>query len=585
MTDEGSSEPTATRWRQAAPWLAACLLALSAGAAHQWQTTRIGALGDFAYILDTAWRIAQGEVMYRDFVLPHSPLTFHVQATLIKLFGFSYGLTVWYCTAVNVTYVLLTYQLMRILLPPWSAVGLCAPLVWLAPHTLYPHPFYDPDAALLILLNLNLLHWVMTTQTGLVVAFLCGMTTVLPALAKQNIGYPYAGLVGLGALWWGWFRETRGASAKDDPEAASARAARRFMYGILGGALATLGWLAATCGLENYLFWVFVSASRRLARPTLAEAYGPWLRWASGLALVAGWRLWLSTSSGTSPQWMKATGLALLLSPFLIVVAATFLAERFFVDLDYPLLSLWVPVMLLAVVAGVWQERTPARPTSLVKALLLWACLTVTFFSFLSQAHYGSSYGIWALFFLMLSCALSALPDDARRARVAWGLALMMTVAAVPYVQKNVRLRYVDQSGDNLQTLVSGPLKGFTTCAPYLSDFVELLAFAGERIPPQDLVACIPQEEPFYVLTGRRNPLRIVAFDRTANPLSPAELVEEALRRQARWVVLKKRLQMKSLSKEVEGVPERFLAKYDLFAELDGYVILHRPSSVKADSL
>ncbi|MFQ3591181.1 MAG: hypothetical protein SNJ67_12915, partial [Chloracidobacterium sp.] len=75
-TEATPSQSADIGWRQAAPWLAAWLVAGGAGVVHQWQTTRIGALGDYAYIMDTAWRIAQGEVMYRDFVLPHSPLTF-----------------------------------------------------------------------------------------------------------------------------------------------------------------------------------------------------------------------------------------------------------------------------------------------------------------------------------------------------------------------------------------------------------------------------------------------------------------------------------------------------------------------------
>ena len=112
-------------WRQAVQWLAVCVLGVGAGAVHQWQTGRIGVLGDYAYIVDTAWRIAQGEVMYRDFGLPHSPLTFHVQATLIRVFGFSYGVTAWYCTVVNVAYVVLTYGLVRELVAGWGGV-VCA---------------------------------------------------------------------------------------------------------------------------------------------------------------------------------------------------------------------------------------------------------------------------------------------------------------------------------------------------------------------------------------------------------------------------------------------------------------------------
>jgi hypothetical protein len=69
-------------WRQAVLWLAVCVLGFGAGAVHQWQTGRLGYWGLCLHcghgVADSA-----GEVMYRDFGLPHSPLTFHVQATLI----------------------------------------------------------------------------------------------------------------------------------------------------------------------------------------------------------------------------------------------------------------------------------------------------------------------------------------------------------------------------------------------------------------------------------------------------------------------------------------------------------------------
>ena len=39
-------------WRQAVQWLAVCVLAVGAGAVHQWQTGRFGVLGDYAYIVE-----------------------------------------------------------------------------------------------------------------------------------------------------------------------------------------------------------------------------------------------------------------------------------------------------------------------------------------------------------------------------------------------------------------------------------------------------------------------------------------------------------------------------------------------------
>ncbi len=574
-------------------WLAVCVLGVGAGAVHQWQTGRIGVLGDYAYIVDTAWRIAQGEVMYRDFGLPHSPLTFHVQATLIRVFGFSYGVTAWYCTVVNVAYVVLTYGLVRELVSGWSGVALCVPLVWLAPHGIYPHPFYDPDACLLILLNLNLLHWVATGRVSAVVAFLGGVTTVLPALAKQNVGYPYVVLVGVGVVWWGWVRERWGGGRAEverqeggeGEERLEVVGLRWFGAGVVAGVVGAVMWLGLTCGLGNYWRWVFASASRRLGDLTfILETYGDYESWVLGGLMVLGWWLWQRKGEMIRPSWVTTTSLALLLGPFVVVDAITWCCGRFFVEFDYPLLSLWVPVMILTLAVGLWRRPSALSASQPVRVMLPWMAVILTFFSFLSQGHTGSSYGIWALFVLMLAYVMGSFGSDRQQSLVCWGIALTLTLAAFPYVYRNIRLRYIDRRGRTLQTVTSGSFRGFTVHVPHLSNFFELLDFVTDRIPESEPVVCIPQEDPFYVMTGRRNPLPMVIFDRTAMPFSLEEIVEEAERRQVKWVIVKRVLQMGHLAEEVEGIPEAFSERYSRVARLKGYDILYRLPSAEGST-
>jgi hypothetical protein len=595
LTDAVSVFSVRGVWRQAVQWLAVCVLGVGAGVVHQWQTGRIGVLGDYAYVVDTAWRIAQGEVMYRDFGLPHSPLTFHVQAALIRVFGFSYGVTAWYCTVVNVAYVVLTYGLVRELVAGWGGVALCVPLVWLAPHCIYPHPFYDSDTCLLILLNLNLLRWVAVGRVGVVVAFMGGVTAVLPALGKQNVGYPYVVLVVLVVVWWGWVRGwwvrrgvgEGGVEDREEKEAIDVVGLRWFGAGVVVGVVGVVVWLGLTCGLGNYWRWVFVSASRRLADLTfILKIYENYELWATAGLMVLGWWLWWRKGQATHPSWVATASVALLLGPFVVTSAITWLFGRLFVvGFSYPLLSLWVPVMILTLVAGLWQLPSALFASRPIWMMLPWLAPVLTFFSFLSQGHTGSSYGIWAFFVLMVAYVVSSFLDDRRHLLVCWGVAIALTLAAVPYVQRNVRLRYVDRRGKVLQTITSGPFRGFTAHVPHLSNFAELLDFVAEHIPESEPVVCIPQEDPFYVMTGRRNPLPMVIFDRTATPFFPEDIVEEAERRQVKWVIVKRVLQMERvLAEEIAGIPEAFSKKYTTVARLSGYDILYRSAPAQAGS-
>ncbi|WP_058867191.1 hypothetical protein [Chloracidobacterium thermophilum] len=633
-------------WRQALLWLAVCVLAVGAGAVHQWQTGRVGVLGDYAYIVDTAWRIAQGEVMYRDFGLPHSPLTFHVQATLIRLFGFSYGLTAWYCTVVNVVYVVLTYGLVRVLVPGWSGVALCVPLVWLAPHCIYPHPFYDPDTSLLVLLNLNLLHWVATRRVRAVVAFLGGVTTVLPALGKQNVGYPYVLLVAGGVVWWGWLRERwvgAGAGRQGESKEQSkgegtgelnVAGLRWFGAGVAAGVVGAVVWLGLTCGLGNYWQWGFASASRRVPDWIVKSAYksylmwfvwfclsalalGWWLQqrerpaikpfliisaalafwfialivatqrdyllWSWSAVLVLGWLGWQQRHSMNTSSRLSITSMAFLLGPFIAISLMAGFLGHFFINAYHPVVFLWIPIMILTMVVGLWHLPSALFSPRLMRVLLPWLTVILAFLSFLSQGYINSSYGIWAFFVLMVAYVVSPFVGDPRQPLVCWGVAITLTLAAIPYVQRNNRLCYVDQQGE-MHTIASGPLRGFTAYGPYLNNFTELLGFVADHIPEAEPVVCIPHEDPFYAVMGRRSPLPMFIFDRTANPFPPEKVLEEAERHQVKWVIVKRVLQFGPLAGETKGIPEVFSEKYSRVARLKGYDILYRSPSAQADS-
>src|SRR3954465_123616 len=67
--------------------LIALLLGIGSASMVVSQNSRLTVLWDLSYILENASRIAAGDVPYRDFPFPYAPLTFVVQALLIRIFG------------------------------------------------------------------------------------------------------------------------------------------------------------------------------------------------------------------------------------------------------------------------------------------------------------------------------------------------------------------------------------------------------------------------------------------------------------------------------------------------------------------
>jgi hypothetical protein len=180
-------------WRRADTFTA---LVLFAGTALVviWQNLRLGVLWDLSYILENAHRMSLGDVPYRDFPLPYAPLTFLIQAGIIKLSGHAYFHHVIYSAFAGGAATLITWRILLNVLrgevrnPRLIAFLLTAPLMVLGVYCIYPHPFYDPDCTIFILLGILLLQRFDSRGVTALSAFFCGAILVVPLFVKQNTG-------------------------------------------------------------------------------------------------------------------------------------------------------------------------------------------------------------------------------------------------------------------------------------------------------------------------------------------------------------------------------------------------------------
>src|SRR5882724_1758144 len=158
-----SERPSESGPRWWSDWgIAACLF-LGTAAVVVWQNARLGILWDLSYILENSFRISAGDVPYRDFPFPYAPLTFLVQAAIIKLTGRVFWHHILYCAIVGGLGTVVTWRILlnlfRGVVTPARLVAflLATPLVVLGVYGVYPHPFYDPDCTFVILLCVLLL--------------------------------------------------------------------------------------------------------------------------------------------------------------------------------------------------------------------------------------------------------------------------------------------------------------------------------------------------------------------------------------------------------------------------------------------
>src|SRR6185436_3696218 len=174
-------------------WSTAAALAIATGVVVIWQNAHLAVLWDLSYALDQSYRIALGDVPYRDFPFVHPPITFLIQAAIIKLTGPVFWHTTAYCAIAGGVGTILAWRVMRRILSglPHAkifALLLTLPLVPLGIYCVFPHPFYDPDCSLAILISVLLLLHLDSGPDSFVLPVLTGMTLVLPLFVKQNTG-------------------------------------------------------------------------------------------------------------------------------------------------------------------------------------------------------------------------------------------------------------------------------------------------------------------------------------------------------------------------------------------------------------
>jgi hypothetical protein len=602
-------EPTPTRSRWSLrDFLAASTLFLASAAVVLWQNARLCVLWDASYTLDTSFRIALGQMPYRDFPLVHSPLTFLIQAAIMRLTGRVFFHHILYAALVNglatvLAWRIVLHTLRQHLSTAWPlSLLLAAPLIPLGVYSILPFPSYDCDTAFSILIVIFLLQWLQKNSSSAsrprLPFFFTGAILPLPVFFKQNIGLPFLAIVfALIFLLLLVQQLRRNTAAHESPASLSA---------LLAGSLTTLTCasllLHFTAGVHNYLRWTIQFASERrlpglqpmidlYAEPSLLY----WLPCVAAALFILhmktmNWvphpiRAFCEIGGIRGSYYRSVSALLLLTAPFLwtlISLANSADSE----DRAATLLALWPLLLILSAALSLWNLcRRPSLSTCI--PILILAAIQGTF---LSQQLWGSTYAIWPLLVLLIAemiAFLSSVGSHATTSSVrspklflapslAAVIAATLLVCGGLYTLSEERLLYAQLPDGPILHSTIPALNGMAVTGPYLPEFEELLRFSAKEIPFSDGLILLPGEDPFYFATGRTPQFPVLLFDNATDPLSsPAQLVAEAERCRIRWLIVKRNLQIKEdVTPQREAtlralqeifLPYRKLAAYDVY--------------------
>ena len=568
------------RWQRGrTDWIVGLFIFLTTAAVIVWQNSRLGVLWDLSYILENSFRISLGDVPYRDFPFPYPPLTFLIQAALIKLAGRAFWHHVVYCALTGGLAGVLTWRILLNCLratahPRLLAFLLSLPLIPLGIYCVFPHPFYDPDCTFAILLGLLLLQR-LERKPSWWLALMTGAVIVVPLFIKQNTGLAFLVSTSFALL------------ILISIEVFRRRPARQYaltLLGVVAGLLLAGLLIKFTAGLDNCWHWTIQFAASRRA-PPLAEMLGVYrdkilLLW---LALIAvGAFLWLSRRGNRALMILPA---CLFSAPFLWP-AIYLLREHDPSERAERLLALWPLLLIVSLVVAV---ITIKRRTgfSLVLPLILIGTING---AFMSQQLWGSTYAIWPLFMILLATNIAGLaslskPLSAITIPVTAVIVASLLVAGAFYLWSHERLDYANLVEGALTRSSLPQLKGLSTRGEWIPNLEELVRYTDREIPRDEPILIIPGEDLFYYTTGRRPRFPVLMFDHTVNPYTPEEILKLARDRNIRWLIIKQNMQDEDeqIEQERDRLTEVLEQEFEQVESLKDYEIYRRMDPEKED--
>ena len=586
-SDAGSPQP---RW-VLRDWLAAAVLFLATAGVVLWQNAHLAVLWDLSYVLDSASRIALGQLPYRDFPFAHAPLTFVMQAAIIRLTGRVFFHHVLYAALVGGLGTVLTWRIVLrsvedCVKSAWAiAVVLAAPLTVLGIYCIVPLPSYDGDCAFSILVAVLLLQRLKPSPAlrpwTLLQCLATGASLCAPVFFKQNIGLPFL------AVACGIILVSLVVSFIGRTSSPSHKTWTPTLLAILGGVTATLVvavlLLHFTVGLGNYYHWTIqFAAQRRLPgiQDMLGVYHDPQLLWTLPCILAALVRL---RTPRAKARWVQATAVVVMAAPFIFTIGSLFIYD----DADErgdALLALWPMLLILATALALWNLRS-LRLNLTLGPLLPFVILIAINGTFMSQQLWGSTYAIWPLLVVLIAGMIAylaklKLPDPAAGSlapTMACVIAATLIICGGFYTASEERLSYAQIPDAPIERSTFPQLKGMAVAGPYLPDFDELLRYSSANISFADGVILIPGEDPFYFVTGRTPKFPVLLFDPATDPYSPAQVAEQASLHQIRWLIVKRILQIKDdPTPQREATLKALMNDFTLVARLHGYDVYQR---------
>jgi hypothetical protein len=206
--------------------------------------------------------------------------------------------------------------------------------------------------------------------------------------------------------------------------------------------------------------------------------------------------------------------------------------------------------------------------------------------AFLSQQLSGSTYALWPFFVLLLGGLLEATVSPIGERRLLWTdrfavgsasvVAVTLLISGGYYVWREERLDFATVLEGDIKKSTLPALEGLSVAGLWIPQFEELVRFTEREVPADQGILMIPGEDLFYYATGRQPCFPVLMFEKTVNPYSVREILDLSRARGIRWLVVKRKIQLKDNPFDTAEALQVLQGDFGLVAALENYDIYRR---------
>lgn len=552
------------------------------------QSTTITPMIDYSYQVENAYRIFRGEIPYRDFFLVLPPGTYMLMAFVMKLTGGYQHIGQVILTALTQFFiVILTYKIIRHYhREPWGAIVLTLPVLT-ANHVLFPWPNYDVFAVLFILISMFfiLTSW-NTNRYRPGIFFFNGIVATLPSYFKQNTGLVFVILLVTVLFISSISYKTKQRIIE----------AVLFLFGSIFSYLYFLGWLMIHKAINPAIYQLYefpksvrdVNEAIRIVISQYVDVVNT-LQIALPIFFVVFVLLVIRYIAQRHQTISYVTLLNHLITSVLFFGSIIFFAvvaykgsnsATYTYTVQYSFVLLYGLYILLTVITIIHNiHKRSVVPLTLLFPIPLIGAANATY---LSHHVVGSSFGLWPFFAIIVAVILSILK---KHISLNWMIISVPFICFVSfqlfsYAMRNEIHMYIPHNGPAIYSQTER-LYGLATPGSTLPQMDRMFSYVKTNIPENDIVAFTPGDDPFFAVTGRKNPMHFTQLHMQTYKLDFPTLVPELKKRNVTWVVIKTKYQTPQYYGLIDVANDYFHLSddYNLIEDLDGFYRIYKRKS------